>query len=243
MRLPRIYQHRKLKIFEHYLLDGSASHYLIAVLRVRCHDHIRIFNGEGDEFDAVIKKIERKCVVVETIAKIENDSESPIILHLAQGVARGEKMDFIIQKSVELGVNIISPIFTERTTIRLDLDRREKRLQHWHSVMISAVEQCGRTRLPQLNAPVDFSDWLKNLKADRAYILSPHVQNKLVKESLPKDAIIVLLIGPEGGLSDDEIAAALNDGFQFLNLGPRTLRTETATISALSIMQYVYGDI
>jgi 16S rRNA (uracil1498-N3)-methyltransferase len=152
-------------------------------------------------------------------------------------------MDFIIQKAVELGVHKIVPLITERCNVRLNDERLEKRLAHWQSVVISACEQSGRHLLPEMDTPICLNKWLPCVAADCAFVLSPHVQNKLPTKTLPDNARVTLLIGSEGGLSEQEVAAALKHGFLPLNLGPRVLRTETATIAAVSILQFYYGDM
>jgi 16S rRNA (uracil1498-N3)-methyltransferase len=140
-------------------------------------------------------------------------------------------------------VTHITPLFTERCNVRLDQDREAKRLLHWQSVAISACEQSGRQRVPVIAAPQALSAWLPQVKADQAYVLSPHIQNEAVTPALPQSATILLLIGPEGGLSESEVGSAIAQGFLPLNLGPRILRTETAPLAAIAILQYAYGDM
>jgi 16S rRNA (uracil1498-N3)-methyltransferase len=171
------------------------------------------------------------------------EAESPISLCLAQGISRGEKMDYTIQKAVELGVTKIIPLLTERCTVKLDADRREKRLQHWQSIIISACEQSGRNKIPTLLPPQAFHHWLPTANADQCFVLAPTANQKLEKISLKNNAEVILLIGPEGGLSDGEIALASDQSFIPLNLGPRILRTETAAVAALSALQCIYGDL
>lgn len=240
MAISRIYQAAALQPGGLLRLDEKASHHLARVLRAGVGDKLTLFNGQGGEYEASITHIDKKGVDVELISFVSRDVEAPISIHLAQGMARGEKMDMIVQKAVELGVKKITPLMTERCNLKLDHEREEKRLQHWRSIAISACEQCGRNYLPELMAPISLMEWLKNVKEEQRFILSPHVQNKLPAED--PISSIVLLIGPEGGFSEREMDVAKQYCFLPLNLGPRVLRTETATIAALATLQYRYGD-
>ncbi len=243
MSLSRIYQPVPLALHATLKLDEKASHHLTRVLRFRVGDHLTVFNGMGGEYTAVITRMDKKGVDVSLTAFVDREIESPIRIYLAQGIARGEKMDFIVQKATELGVHAIVPLMTERCNVRLENEREEKRLRHWQLIAGNSCEQCGRNRLPQIMSPVLFEKWLPTVKADQCFVLSPHVHNKLPATLLPPQASIVLLIGPEGGLSDPEIEAAMRQGFLPLNLGPRVLRTETAPLAAIAILQYCYGDM
>lgn len=238
--ISRIYQNIPLAINQTVQLEEKASHHLSRVLRVSIGDSITVFNGEGGEYTAIIKQINKKNVVIETIQFIDRDVESNLKIHLAQGIARGEKMDFVIQKAVELGVTHITPLITERCNVHLSNEREVKRLKHWQSVVISACEQSGRNRLPTIDAPLDFATWINEIKPENGFVLTPHHQTQLKATSIPS---ATLLIGPEGGLSEQEIAKALQHGWQTLHLGPRILRTETATIAAITVLQFQYGDL
>jgi 16S rRNA (uracil1498-N3)-methyltransferase len=164
-------------------------------------------------------------------------------LWLAQGISRGEKMDYTIQKAVELGVTKIIPLITERCNVRLDEERSQKRLQHWEKIIISATEQCGRNQIPEILPPQSLTHWLKNRVADYFFVLSPTATQKLSEMSIPKTARIALLIGPEGGLSDQEIDYLTQQQFIPISLGPRILRTETAAIAAITAFQCYFGDL
>ena len=179
MSISRIYQPISLEVSTTIRLDEKASHHLARVLRAEVGDTLTLFNGEGGEYQAVIKKIDKKGVDVDVLSFLDREVESPVTICLAQGIARGEKMDFIIQKAVELGVNTIVPLITERCNVRLDTAREEKRLQHWRSVVISACEQSGRNRLPEVLAPVSLQTWLPTFTADMRFILSPHHAEKI----------------------------------------------------------------
>lgn len=239
----RIYQAILLAVHESVHLDEKASHHLGRVLRAEVGDHLTVFNGQGGEYAAEITSISKKSVIVKLTGFIARDVESPIKIHLAQGIARGEKMDFIIQKAVELGASSITPLITERSNVRFDKEREEKRMQHWQAVVVSACEQSGRNRVPEVLAPMTMHTWLPQVKADLSFVLSPHVDAKLPDKKLAEGASVVLLIGPEGGLTETEIAMASQHGFTPLNLGPRVLRTETATLAAVTALQVCYGDL
>jgi 16S rRNA (uracil1498-N3)-methyltransferase len=222
-------------------LDEQASHHVARVLRARIDDELTLFNGQGGgEYKAIIKAMDKKKVEVEITEYIDRDAESPLDIHLAQGIARGEKMDFIIQKAVELGVKTFIPLITERCNVKLSNEREEKRLQHWQAVAISACEQSGRNQLPIILAPQLLHDWLAAENSGLRLVLSPHVEDKLPVQNLQQK--VVLLIGPEGGLSQQEINLAIKQGFLPWNLGPRILRTETAPLAAMSVLQYCFGD-
>lgn len=235
----RFYQPVQLQLGEMQLSE-EASHHLARVLRAAVNDEIILFNGEGGEYDAVIQSITKKAVIVNIRKFISRDVESPLKIILAQGIARGEKMDFVMQKAVEMGVSEIIPVITERCSVRLEKEREQKRLQHWQTVVVSACEQSGRNRVPVVYAPQTLSTWLDQCQADVKFVLSPHVKNKLNVKNKPESAAV--LIGPEGGLSNQEVEAAIRQGFSALNLGPRVLRTETAALAVLAVLQFKFGD-
>ncbi len=240
--MTRIYQQASFAIHDIFLLDAKAAHHLMNVLRARVNDPVIIFNGQGGEYHAVIVNISKKNVEVRIDAFVLNDVESPLDLHLVQGIARGEKMDFIIQKAVELGVKKITPLITERCNVKLKEDRSEKRWQHWQSIIISACEQSGRNVIPALAPPIKFNDWLAAIKSSHCFVLSPHVTSTLSEYEFASHAAISVVIGPEGGLSEAEINAVIAQGGLPLRLGARILRTETASLAVLSALQARYGD-
>lgn len=235
----RIFQQAELKLGL-LSLDEKASHHLARVLRAEVGDDVTIFNGQGGEYRAVIREIRKKVVEVELLEFIDREVESPAPMVLAQGLARGEKMDFIIQKAVELGVNEIYPLITERCNVKFDAEREQKRMQHWQAVIISACEQSGRNRIPVIHVPESLSAWLPKIEAKHKFVLSPHVTEKLTAGV--DSAKTAILVGPEGGLSDAEVETAMQQGFLPLSLGKRVLRTETAALAALAVLQFVYGD-
>jgi 16S rRNA (uracil1498-N3)-methyltransferase len=239
----RIYQAVALSKQAIIRLDEKASHHLARVLRASVGDQVVLFNGQGGEYLATITHIDKKGVDVQINEFVAKETKSPINICLAQGIARGEKMDFIVQKAVELGVTSIVPLVTERCNVRLTGEREEKRLQHWQSIVVSACEQSGRNDVPEVSAPTPVAEWMQTVKADVCFVLSPHVAEKLPVQALPGNASVVLMIGPEGGLSEREVELAIKHGFLPLNLGPRVLRTETATVAAMAVLQCCYGDL
>ena len=243
MSLSRIYQSLPLSSNILIDLDESGSHHLSRVLRAQIGDQLIVFNGEGGQYPANIVAIAKKKVRVQLGEFQDHEVESPVSLCLAQGISRGEKMDYTIQKAVELGVTEIIPLLTERCTVKLDEDRRQKRLQHWQSIVISACEQSGRNRIPKLALPQSYSTWLKQIEGKHCFVLAPTASQKLEKITLKNNAKVVLLIGPEGGLTEAEILAANAKNFVSLNLGPRILRTETAAVAALTVLQCMFGDL
>ncbi len=239
----RIYQAIPLHPNSIVKLDEQASHHLARVLRASVETPVIVFNGQGGEYAGTIIQIDKKHVTVELKTFTAKEVESELGIWLAQGISRGEKMDYTIQKAVELGVNKIVPLFTERCNVKLDHERSEKRVQHWQSVVISACEQSGRNRIPEVVVPEALDAWLSRIQADFCFVLSPHAEFKLKKQTISNGARVVLLIGPEGGLSEREIKDAVRRGFLPLNLGPRVLRTETAAVAAMTALQCCFGDM
>lgn len=238
----RIFQNIPLKVNTQLTLDEPASHHVARVLRAHQGDVLSIFNGLGGEYESTITHIGKKNVQVEVLKWTPCMTESPVQIELAQALARGEKMDWIIQKAVELGVHAISPVSTQRANVRLVDERASKRQRHWQQIAIAASEQSGRERVPEIHPIQDLSAWLTAIRADLSIILSPSKTSEILPQTGPIKRI-ALLIGPEGGLAPTEVQASLAYGFKPLNLGPRILRTETAPLAALSILQYRYGDL
>ena len=240
--MTRIYQKRALTVSEPILLDENATHHLARVLRAQVGDALTLFNGEGGEYRGNIAAISKKAVTVQLTEFLPLECESPLEIVLAQGIARGEKMDFIIQKAVELGVSKIVPLQTERSNVHLSAERMEKRHQHWQSVLISACEQSGRNRVPVLLPAMNVPAFLSTKQAELQWVLSPHAKTPLAGMN-PKPRSVALLIGPEGGLSPNEISLAERHDYNSLALGPRVLRTETAALVAISVLQALCGDL
>ena len=223
---------------------GAQTHiHATKVLRLKVGDQFALFNG--DSFDYVVKVIEisKHKTSVEIIDKYEVNHESSLKITLAQGIAAGDKMDWIIQKTVELGIESIQPLFTERSIVKLDRERADKKLEHWRTVAISACEQTGRAIIPEILSPLPLSQWLsaQQKKNNLKLILTPSKAQNINQLDKPSSSID-FMVGPEGGFSDKEMALALNSAFIPINFGQRILRTETASIVALSIMQNLWGD-
>lgn len=238
MRLSRFFIDTPLSLGEHELPEAQA-HYISRVLRMAEGDALQVFDGSGLEFRGTLAEVGKKRVRVALSESFAGQVASPLHIHLGQGLSRGERMDWAIQKATELGVNEITPIFSDRCEVRLKDERADKRLQHWRQVAISACEQCGRSRLPVIHPPLLLADWLKQTEAELKLVLHP-VAEPLVSHAKP--ASLAFLIGPEGGLSDGEVEQAQGASFHAARLGPRVLRTETAPVVALAVAQQLWGD-
>lgn len=225
-------------------LDGEQAHYLGRVLRLKPDDEVRLFNGDDGEWSCRVIDIDRHRVTLSIERPLENDAESPLDIHLVQGISRGERMDFVMQKATELGVRRITPVLTHHGMVRLDAKRAARRQQHWQGVANSACEQCGRLRPPVVEAPVPLNDWFGSGAGHDALrlVLEPRAGRPLA-DTRPAGAELCLLVGPEGGFSEREIDDARAAGFTAVTLGPRVLRTETAAVSVLTAAQLLWGDL
>lgn len=242
MRITRIYQSTKLQSGLEIVLNQEAANHLVRVLRLPLRSTVHVFNGEGGEYAATIESIKKNQVVVKIGEYLAVETESTLQIHLGQGISRGEKMDYTIQKAVELGVTCITPLLTERCGVKLSNERWEKRLQHWRAIIIAACEQSGRNIIPFIAEPQPLSSWLSTLQADWKLLLDPKGEKNL-REFNGKPVTVSLLMGPEGGFSDPEIDLALQQGFVNLRLGPRILRTETAAVATIAAIQCYFGDM
>ena len=240
MRIPRIFTSHILVANSIVELTEAPAHYLSKVLRMQIGRELILFNGLGGEYFATIEAITKKSVSVKIFNFNADNRQSPLQLELAIGISRGERMDWVLQKATELGVTKITPLITERTEVKLDGERADKKINHWQQIITSACEQCQRNLLPELGEPVLLTDWLKQCTAEAKFVLHHRDNQGLSKDN--KFNSIALLIGPEGGLSDEEIKQACMQSFSPLTLGPRVLRTETAPIAAISLVQYLWGD-
>jgi len=238
MRLSRFYIDAPLSLGEHELPEAQA-HYIGRVLRMAEGDAVQLFDGSGQEYRGALMEVGKKRVRVQLNEAFAGQPESSLAVHLGQGLSRGERMDWAIQKATELGVNQITPIISERCEVRLKDERAEKRQAHWQQIAISACEQSGRSTVPVIHPPQLLSDWLKGNEAELKLVLHP-VAEPLVSHAKP--ASLAFLIGPEGGLSDAEVSQAQAAGFHAARLGPRVLRTETAPVVALAVAQQLWGD-
>ena len=224
------------------LPEGPARH-VARVLRLGEGAPLRLFDGMGQEASAVLVEASRKRVVARIEAVAAGGGESPLAVHLGQAISKGDRMDYAIQKAVELGVAAITPLYTEHGDVRLKGEREAKKLAHWQAVAASACEQCGRAVVPPVHPPLALAEWLAERGEALRLVLHPatDAQGGLERETAPVG--VALLIGPEGGLAEDEVEAARAAGFAALTLGPRILRTETAPVVALSLLQYRFGDL
>jgi len=244
MRIPRLYNPGPLGPSTETVLDAVAAKHATSVLRLRIGDRVVLFDGNGREASATIKSVRRKLVVVDVQDVSEVNRESPLSITLVQGISRGERMDFTIQKATELGVSAIVPIVMKRTVVKLNDERAAKRLMHWRRIAISACEQCGRNMLPDVAMPNAFAAWLEASDTDALSLLfDPQGDVTLGTVERPADGRLTLVIGPEGGLDDRERDALYRRGFTGASLGPRVLRTETAALTAISVLQQRFGDV
>ncbi|MFC4818700.1 16S rRNA (uracil(1498)-N(3))-methyltransferase [Dokdonella ginsengisoli] len=244
MRIPRIYVPQPLRPGGEVELPIQAGEHIARVLRLDRGHPLRLFNGDGGEYAGELASLAKRSVTARVLdAATAPDRESPLRITLGQGIARGEKMDWILQKATELGVACIVPLVTDRTEVKLDAERAERRLAHWEAVIASACEQCGRNRLPELAEPMKLADWAASLgdAAGLRLALDPH--GDVGARDLVVGAQATLAVGPEGGLSEHDLATLDQAGFRGLRLGPRILRTETAGLAALAALQAIHGDL
>jgi len=239
MRISRLYYPHPLQPGAAIDFDDRAVRHLSRVLRLRPGDPILLFDGSGADFTAQLIRCDRKVCTAHVIAQQAVEPEVGLRIHLGIGISRGERMDFAIQKSVELGVSEITPLVTARNVVRLDAERRDRRLAHWQGVLLSACEQSGRSRLPVLHPPAGLADWL--IGRQGGLMLDHQAKAGLCDQPAPGDAL-GLLVGPEGGLGTSERDQAAAAGFTSVRLGPRVMRTETAPLAALAAIQVLWGD-
>lgn len=232
-----------LTIGEQVPLSDNAMAHAVKVMRLKAGDTLHLFCGDGFDYQCALASIEKKSAWVTVLGRTLISNESPLKIRLLQGISSGDRMDFTIQKAVELGVTDIYPINTERSVTKLSGDRIEKRLEHWQGVAIAACEQSGRAVVPVVHPPLTLVQWLArhDTQTSLNILLNPVGAKKLTELPSPTGHI-QLLIGPEGGLSANEIAAATQHRFQSIVLGPRILRTETAALTAIASMQTAWGD-
>ncbi len=242
MREHRIFVEAELLAGAALTLPQAACHHLLVVLRAKVGQPLILCNNTGVEAIAAIEQLDKKSAVarIQSVETIER--ESPLKIHLAIGISRGERMEFVLQKSTELGASAITPLWCERTEVKLDDARLQKKMQHWQQIILNACEQCGRTRLPVLHAPQRVHDFTSGDINELRFVLH-HRSAHALPHARHKPVSVSLLIGPEGGLSEAEISSATQAGFSPLTLGPRVLRTETAPLVALSLLQCRWGDL
>ncbi|MCW8832149.1 MAG: 16S rRNA (uracil(1498)-N(3))-methyltransferase [Colwellia sp.] len=247
MPKTRIYQNSEFVINETVKLSDDAFGHIVRVLRLTEGDEIAIFNGrDAYQYTAKLIDVKKKHASIAVIEQKSINNESPLNIHLGQGISRGDRMDFTLQKSVELGVNKITPLFTERCGVKLSNERLAKKREQWQKIVISACEQSGRCIVPEVAQPMLLQDWLQQETSALKLNLHPKAEHSIM--TLPMDRAndsqrVRLLIGPEGGLSDEEIEQANKADFKDILLGPRVLRTETAALTAITTLQCRFGDL
>lgn len=243
--LSRIYFPEEIPAHGRCQLPPAQAHHVAHVLRLRAGDALTLFDGRGREYVAVITHVTKSTVTLDVADGRSVDRESPLAVTLAQGVSSAERMDYTVQKAVELGVMIIQPLQTQRSVVRLDAERARKRGAHWQSIAVSACEQCGRNRIPEVRSVMVLRDWLGQrapaAEGELRVLLSPRATRALGALPAP-GAGVTLIAGPEAGLTAEEQQDAERAGFVAVRLGPRILRTETAALAALSAMQILWGD-
>ena len=241
MAATRLYCDLALSPGAEVALPEAAARHAVSVLRLQEGDTLTLFNGEGGEYRASLVAVSKRETRARLLEFHATERESPVRLTLALGISAGERMDYSLQKATELGVSAIAPLATERSVVRLAGERADKRLRHWQHVVIAACEQCGRNRVPAVAPVQTLYAYLAGVDKDqRLLLLSPQATTPL-KRAAPA-AAAVLLIGPEGGLALAECQAAAANGFEAVSLGPRVLRTETAPVAALAVLQALWGD-
>ncbi len=241
VRPPRNWIPLSLAVGDEIQLPDQVAHHVRQVLRMKQDQEIILFNGaDGRDYRASLVQVDRKVVAARITSASKTEPRAPLSIRLALGISRGERMDLALQKSVELGVEQITPLFTERTQVKLSAERQKKRLVHWQGIIISACEQCGRRRLPILLPAQSYRQWLEH-KEENILLLDPGAKLSLASIGKPESSLC-FLSGPEGGFSSGEIKAALVAGCPLVRLGPRVLRTETAPLAAIAAAQTLWGD-
>ncbi|MGD2117058.1 MAG: 16S rRNA (uracil(1498)-N(3))-methyltransferase [Chromatiales bacterium] len=240
MRIPRIYTEQPLSEQQQLRLDTAASHYLVQVLRLREQAELILFNGDGYDYPAQLLDANKKQTLVSIGQRSDIEALPTLPIHLGLGISKGERLEYALQKAVELGVTEISLLDTEFNAVKLPPERLQKKMTHWQKIMIAACEQSGRKRLPQLHALQPLQQWINQADAELKLMLHPTANRRLMDYGKP--ASVCLLIGPEGGFSEQEIRQAQQQDFQPLRLGRFVLRTETAPLAAIAAVQTLWGD-
>jgi 16S rRNA (uracil1498-N3)-methyltransferase len=240
MRIPRVFVPLAFAPGAEVVLPETQAHYLTRVLRMEAGRPLWVFNGEGGSFAAEIIQANKNTCLIKLGEFNSDNFQSPLHCSLGIGISKGDRFEWVLQKACELGVTAIYPLFTSRTEVRLDAARQNKKNEHWQQVLISSCEQNGRNLIPYLHAPQTLGEFLPQVSSDLKLVLHHRANQALNSYTTPQS--VCLLVGPEGGLSDEEINQAVQLGFNPLVLGPRVLRTETAPLVALSLVQYQWGD-
>jgi len=248
MRLSRFFIAHDLSPGQTLTLPAHLVNYIVNVLRLKSGAEIILFNGRHynshyGEFSAHLTEVSKRSSTVQINSFIKKDIESPLTTHLFQGISRSERMDYTIQKAVELGITEISPVFTQRSNLKKLTDKQlKKKLLHWQAIANSACEQSGRTHVVTINSPIQLKQ-ISDFSADISLILSPTAKTSAADLSTLSINSVNLFIGPEGGLSDTEIDYAISQSYRNISLGKRILRTETAGLTILSLLQFLWGDL
>lgn len=243
MRIPRIYHPESLEYQTQCQLSEDAANHVGRVLRMVEGEQLELFDGSNHIYPAIITESNKKSIKVNILGRELSDKESNLKIHLGQVISRGERMEFTIQKSVELGVNVITPLWSERCGVKLDGERMDKKIQQWQKIVIAACEQCGRNVVPEIRPLMKLQDWCAEDDGAIKLNLHPRAQHSIkTLPMIPKDGVR-LLIGSEGGLSEQEIVQTQQKGFTEILLGKRILRTETASLAAISALQIYFGDL
>lgn len=240
MRRSRIYTPQPLLLADTIELTGAVSHYLTRVLRLSRGDPLIVFNGDGRDYSAQISKVLSKCVLVRLLDSKIPGKESPLKITLVQAICRGDRMDYALQKATELGVFCIQPLISDRVEVRLDVARQTKRIKHWQGVVISACEQSGRAVVPEVKPPLSMFEWMAEADDSRCVVLDPLAEDKLSGLPVGGDAMSIV-VGPEGGFTQEEMDAVRLNELTAVSLGPRVLRTETAGPAAIAVLQAKTG--
>lgn len=243
MRLTRVHVTGPLTAGRRHAIDGDAANHIARVLRLRQGEPLTLFDGRGGEYAARIEEFRKGAVIVSVDEQLPVARESPLPITLAQGVSRGERMDWVVQKATELGVTRIIPVLTERSVVRLDAKQAERKRLHWQAIAVAACEQSGRDRIPGVDVPLTLAEFAGKADSRATRVLLSPTGSQRVADLPRAEGGIVVLIGPEGGLSEAEQRAALAAGFVAVRLGPRVLRTETAAVAALTLLQHRFGDL
>lgn len=245
MRVPRIYVDSALRTGSSIQLPLRQSNYLCKALRMEAGRELWLFNGQGGAYKSQIELPNPKKAQISVGEFDEENRQSTLNIELGIAVSKGDRFDFVVQKATELGVTSIRPLLTERIDVRLNAERSKKKLEHWQSISISACEQSGRNMLPVVDAPLTLEAWCSDLNQECRIIMDPYSNISLgdLASGQTKQQKVAVLIGPEGGFSETEVKLARNNGFTGITLGPRILRTETAPLVIISLLQSLWGDI
>lgn len=242
MRNPRIHTSAPLQAGQTVILDDNAAHHVGKVLRMQPGQPLVLFNGDGNNYPSELDEVGKKQVTAKVLRQEPSACEPRLKIVLGQVISKGDRMDYAVQKSTELGVDTIVPLTSERCDVRLKGDREDKRIRHWQQVAISAAEQCGRATVPTIAPLASLSDWFEQSRACDLRLVLHHRTEQALDQLHPPAQGIALLVGPEGGLSAAEIAMAQEQGFHPTAMGPRVLRTETAPVAAITLCQWLWGD-